>query len=216
VPIAPKAKAPTPTSASTPNETSNFPDVPKDLWARPYINDLAKRGIMKGLPDGTFKPYSTVTRGEFAALLQKAFEQQPKSKAPNFKDVSDKFWALPAIEESAETDFLRGYPKGIFRPNQPITKVEVLVALASGLGLTPTTASKAVVQTYKDAAQIPRYAVGKLNAATKAGLVVNYPNPQLLNPNRKVTRAEVAALVHQALVKAGKLKPIPSRYVVKP
>jgi hypothetical protein len=55
-----------------------------------------------------------------------------------------------------------------------------------------------------------------VSAATKAGLVVNYPNSQLLNPNRNITRAEVSALVYQALVKAGKAKPIASKYAVKP
>ncbi|HAA26847.1 MAG TPA: S-layer protein, partial [Cyanobacteria bacterium UBA8553] len=55
-----------------------------------------------------------------------------------------------------------------------------------------------------------------VSAATKAGLVVNYRNPKLLNPNRNATRAEVVALVYQALVKAGKAEAIPSKYVVKP
>ena len=216
VPSASRAEAPTETSPSPNVKAVKFADVPENLWARPYIDGLSQRGFMKGSPDGSFKPSSTVTRGEFAVLLQKTFEREPKSKAPQFKDVSPNFWASPAIQESAETAFLRGYPRNIFRPNQPITKVEVLVALASGLGLTPNNTSKEVLKTYKDADQIPKYAIGKVSAATKAGIVVNYPNSQLLNPNRNITRAEVSALVYQALVKAGKAKPIASKYAVKP
>jgi hypothetical protein len=70
------------------------------------------------------------------------------------------------------------------------------------------------VKVYQDAAQIPKYALNPVAAATVAGLVVNYPNSQSLNPNRNATRAEVAALIYQGLVHAGKVKAIPSKYVV--
>lgn len=216
VPSAPRAEAATETSPTTNVQTVNFKDVPEDSWARPYIDTLATRGIMRGFQDGSFKPGSSVTRAEFAALLQKAFKQEPLLKATTFKDVSADFWASPAIQESTKIGFLRGYPGDIFQPQQKISRVQVLVALASGLGLTPTGASKEFLQTYQDAGQIPNYAKQQVSAATKAGLVVNYPNPKLLNPNRDATRAEVAAFVYQALVEAGKVEPIPSKYVVQP
>ncbi|HEY9612432.1 S-layer homology domain-containing protein [Allocoleopsis sp.] len=216
VPLAPKSEASpaqTPVTTATPIK---FTDVPQDLWARPYIEALAARGIVSGFPDGTFKPGGAITRAEFAALLQKAFEQQPKVAAPNYKDVSANLWALPAIQESVKTGFLRGYPENIFRPNQPISKVQVIVALASGLGLKPTTASQAAFQTYQDANRIPNYAKDPVSAATTAGLVVNYPNPKVLNPNRNASRAEVAALVYQGMVESGKVEAIPSSYRVQP
>jgi hypothetical protein len=171
---------------------------------------------MNGFSDGTFKPGNPITRAEFAALLQKAFDQEQKLQVPKFNDVSANFWALPAIQKTAKIGFLRGYPENKFLPNQKISRVQALVALANGLGLTPTADSQKVLQTYQDAPQIPNYAKKPVSAATVAGLVVNYPNPQSLNPNRNATRAEVAAFVYQALVKAGKEQAIPSKYVVKP
>ncbi|HEY9668418.1 MAG TPA: S-layer homology domain-containing protein [Coleofasciculaceae cyanobacterium] len=227
VPIAPKAEAPPTeiapkaevspvTTPATPAPTVKFTDVPQDLWARPYIEALATRGIIKGFPDGTFKPGGSITRAEFAALLQKAFEQKPKATAAKFKDVSSNFWALPAIQESVKTGFLQGYPKNVFRPNQAIPKAQVLVALANGLGVTPANASPEVLKTYQDANQIPDYAQAPISAATKAGFVVNYPNPKILNPRRNASRAEVAAMVYQAMAQAGKVEAIPSQYVAKP
>lgn len=216
VPPVPKAEASpaqVPVATATPIK---FTDVPQDLWARPYIEALATRGIVSGFPDGTFKPGGAITRAEFSALLQKAFEQQPKGTAPNYKDVSANFWALPAIQDSVKTGFLRGYPKNIFRPNQPISKVQTIVALTSGLGLKPTTGSQEMFKTYQDANRIPKYAEQSVSAATTAGLVVNYPNPKVLDPNRNASRAEVAALVYQGLVQSGKVKAIPSNYLVQP
>lgn len=227
VPVAPQAEVPPATidpqaevspvtTPATPAPTVKFTDVPQNLWARPYIEALATRGIVSGYPDDTFKPGGSITRAEFAALLQKAFEQKPKATAANFKDVSSKFWALPAIQESVNTGFLRGYPNNVFRPNQPISKAQVLVALANGLGLTPANASPDVLKTYQDASQIPDYAKAPISAATKAGLVANYPNPKILNPTQNASRAEVAAMVYQAMAQAGKVEAIPSQYVVKP
>jgi len=53
-------------------------------------------------------------------------------------------------------------------------------------------------------------------AATQAGIVVNHPNRQQLNPNILITRAEAAALIHQAMAKAGKVEEISTEYLVKP
>lgn len=212
-PLPEASPTPTPVATATPIK---FTDVPQDLWARPYIEALASRGIVSGFPDGTFKPGGAITRAEFAALLQKAFEQQPTSTAVNYKDVPSSHWALPAIEESVKTGFLRGYPNNIFRPNQPIPKVQTIVALASGLGLKPTTVEQDVLKTYEDGNRIPNYAKAPVSAATTSGLVVNYPNPNILNPNRNASRAEVAALVYQGMVESGRVEPIPSQYIVKP
>ncbi len=216
VPAAPNAEAsPTPTPATTATP-SKFTDVPQDLWARPYIEALASRGVVSGFPDGTFKPGGAITRAEFAALLQKAFEQQPTSTAPNYKDVPTNHWALPAIEQSVKTGFLRGYPNNIFRPNQPISKIQSIVALANGLGLKPTTVGQDVLKTYQDGNRIPNYAKAPVSAATTSELVINYPSPKILNPNRNASRAEVAALVYQGMVQSGKVKALPSEYIVKP
>jgi hypothetical protein len=198
-------------------KTVSFPDVPRNLWARPYIEALAARGLISGFLDGSFKPGNAITRAEFAALLQKAFEQKPQKQVTKFKDVAPNFWALPAIEKSTQSGFMQGYPGNVFRPGQQIPRVQVLVALANGLGLPQTANPGQVLQTsYQDAAQIPNYAQGAVASATQAGLVVNYPNPKLLNPNRNANRAEVAAMVYQALVQAGKLEPISSQYIAKP
>lgn len=188
-----------------------FSDVPKDFWARRYIEALSARGIIKGFPNGTFRPNATMTRAEFASQLQKAFEKEPSFKIPNYKDVTSTTKALPAIKETARTGFLRGYPGPIFRPKEPVPRVEVLVALANGLGLKTPPAPEKVVNKYQDAKQIPDYAIKPVAAAIQGGLVGTNPNQKLL-PNQRATRAEIAAWVYQALekVKTEKKPPKPA------
>ncbi|MEH2149009.1 S-layer homology domain-containing protein [Nostoc sp.] len=192
-----------------------FNDVPNNFWGRRFIDVLSSRSILKGFPDYSFRPNQPVNRAEFAAILQKAFEQEPSKTAIAFQDVPAKFWASPAIDQAINAGFLKGYPKKTFKPQQNISRVQVLVALVSGLNLKAPTSPNQILSVYKDAKDIPTYAIGKIAAATTNGLVVNYPNPQVLDPNKVASRAEVAAMIHQALVKRGKLEAIPSQNIVR-
>ncbi|MFB6217347.1 MAG: S-layer homology domain-containing protein [Candidatus Aenigmatarchaeota archaeon] len=50
-------------------EKDMFSDVPKDHWAYPDIQYLAKRGIITGLPGGTYKGEQAITRYQVATLV---------------------------------------------------------------------------------------------------------------------------------------------------
>jgi uncharacterized surface protein with fasciclin (FAS1) repeats len=201
-------------SPATPSPTStvNLSDVSSDYWARPFIQALAENNVISGFPDGTYRPNQPVTRAEFAALIQKAFSTQNRVRqlsAGGFSDVPANYWAAAAIQNAYETGFLAGYPGNVFRPNQEIPRVQGIVALSSGLGLTGGDTST-LTNYYNDASAIPEYAVGSVAAATVGNLVVNYPDVKQLNPQQSLTRAEAAALLYQALVKQGRVQPIAS------
>ncbi len=201
----------TPTTPST--SGTNFSDVGSDYWASPFIQALAARNVIAGFPDGTFKPDQPVTRAEFAAMIQKAFNVNPvrQLNAGGFSDVPPNYWAAGAIQKAYETGFMSGYPGNVFRPQQQIPKVQAIVALTSGLGLNNSSASPDILNTYyADASSIPNYAVNNVVAATQANLVVNYPDVKTLNPTGALTRADAAAILYQALVKQGQLQPIAS------
>ncbi|MEH2079717.1 MAG: DUF1565 domain-containing protein [Nostoc sp.] len=189
-----------------------FKDVPANYWAKTYIEALASQNIIAGFPDGSFKPNEPVTRAQFATIVTKALKPPTKRAAIQFKDVASNFWAYTAIQSAYQSQFVSGYPDGTFKPQQQIPRVQALVSLANGLGLTAS--NQNVVSFYTDAAQIPNYAIAPVAAATTRQLVINYPTAKQLNPNRQATRAEVAAFVYQALVNAGRAQPIPSSYLV--
>ncbi|MEH1950879.1 MAG: DUF1565 domain-containing protein [Nostoc sp.] len=189
-----------------------FKDVPANYWAKTYIEALASQNIIAGFPDGSFKPNEPVTRAQFATIVTKALTPAAKRPAIQFKDVASNFWAYAAIRSAYQSQFVSGYPDGTFKPQQQIPRVQALVALANGLGLTAS--NQNILSFYTDAAQIPNYAIAPVAAATARQLVINYPTVKQLNPNRQATRAEVAAFVYQALVNAGRAQPIPSSYLV--
>jgi hypothetical protein len=131
-----------------------------------------------------------------------------------FADVASNFWATTAIQKAYTTGFMSGYSATTFRPNENISRVQILVSLANGLGYAPTKPANTTLQLYSDATTIPAYARNSVAAATENRMVVNYPNLKLLNPNRPATRAEVAAFIYQALVRSGQIQAIPSPYIV--
>lgn len=61
---------------------------------------------------------------------------------------------------------------------------------------------------YQDADRIPENAINEVAAATQANIVVNYPNPRVLNPNELLSRGSATALIHQALVNQGQIEPL--------
>ncbi|HLO50067.1 MAG TPA: S-layer homology domain-containing protein [Kamptonema sp.] len=204
--------------ASTKVTPIKFSDVPDRYWARIFIERLAERKIITGFSDGKFQPEQPVTRAELAAIIEGIATNQKVAaqKSVNFKDVKSQNWAASAIAKSVGTGYLKGYPGNAFRPDQLVPRVQVLAALASGLNLKPPTKSAQVLEIYKDSKQVPSWATERVAAATQANLVVNYPKRELLNPNQPATRADVAAMVYQALVKLDKAKPLNSDYIVQP
>ena len=192
--------------------TSVFPDV-QGHWAQAYIEALAKRNVITGFPGGTFKPNDPVTRVQYAAILNKAFAPAPRVAALSFQDVSSNFWGFQPIQSVVKGGFMRGYEDSTFRPDQRIPRVQVLVALSTGLSF-PTPSDSSSLSLFQDSSAIPAYARNAVAAATTRKIVVNYPLLGQLNPNREATRGEVAALVYQALVSAGKADPIASPYIV--
>jgi len=196
-----------------------FPDI-QGHWAQRFIEALAARNIILGFPDGTFRPNAPVRRVEFAALIRKAFAQDPIRPGMDFVDVPPSYWGNAAIQEAYRMGFLEGYPNRVFQPEQNIPRVQALVSLASGLDLVAQGQTNSILNSYfRDANSIPGYARNSVAAATEEGIVVNYPTVALLNPNQVATRADVAAFIYQALVEQGKLPPlepgnIATRYIV--
>jgi hypothetical protein len=207
-------------SSTTSTNTSSLQDVSDTYWAKPFIERLVKDDIINGYSDGTFRPDQPVTRAEFSVILQKAFAEDPVRRSRTFSDIPANHPAAAAIDKAYTTGFVSGYSDNTFRPDLKITKAQTIVYLANGLQFdTPTNTAK-TLSTYRDANEIPEGTQNGIAAATEKGLVVNYPKLTYLNPTDEVTRAEVAAIIYQALVSKGKLPALASTskaldYVVK-
>lgn len=189
----------------------SFSDI-QNHWAKPFIQGLLDKELISGFSDGTFKPDDKMTRAQYAALLVKAFNPSAKRDGINFTDVADDFWAKDVIQQAYRGEFLSGFPDNSFKPNDNVQRAQVIVSLVNGLGLSASDGT--VLSTYRDRDAIPDYAKDEVNTATKKEMVVSYPKTEQLNPTKDATRAEVAAMVYQALVDANQVSEVNSDYIV--
>ncbi|NEQ46166.1 MAG: family 10 glycosylhydrolase [Leptolyngbya sp. SIOISBB] len=170
-------------------------------WAQACIEYLVEQEVFAGYPDGTFQPEKAITRAEFAVIASRAFELSAKRPSKQFADVPDDYWAKEVIDQVYRAAWLSGYTNGTFGPGQLMPRVQVLVALASGLDLVPIhPAAEVVKASLTDAATIPQYAISGVAAAVEHRLVVNVPHQNRLRPLDPATRAEAAAFLYQALI----------------
>ncbi|MEM8723005.1 MAG: S-layer homology domain-containing protein [Cyanobacteria bacterium P01_G01_bin.39] len=207
-------------SAAAP-ETAEMPeDVTPDYWAFPFVKQMRDQGLVPELGENQeFDPDALITRASMATLVSQAFQQQPATaQTKQFKDVTDSNTLARDINQAVRTGFMRGYSDDEFKPLQNIPRYQVLVTLATGLGLEPSQDAEQILQQFNDGSQMPDWAKQQVAAATEAGLVVNPPDadPNALIPERPATKAEVAAMIHQALVSQGKLEPLESEFIVQP
>ncbi|OYD93191.1 S-layer protein [Nostoc sp. 'Peltigera membranacea cyanobiont' 210A] len=193
---------------------TTFSDVSSNYWAAQFIQQLSQRGVIAGFPDGSFRPEEPVTRAQFAAMVNKAFQKAQQRQPISFADVPSNYWASSAIQQAYTIGFLSGYPGNRFEPNQAIPRQQVLVSLANGLGYIPSGNTESTLQYFNDASNIASYARSPIAAATEKQIVVNYPNVNFLNPTATATRAQVAAFIYQALVSSNQASAINSPYVV--
>ncbi len=181
-------------------------------WAADFVEALASKNLINSYPDGTFAPDKPMTRADYAALVAVAFNPTPRYPAPAFVDITKDFWAYNAIQIAAMGGFVGGKSDRTFSPNQNVQRLQVIVSLVNGLKL-PSAQSDALL-CYSDRNTILDYARTAVATATLQKIVVNYPNPKQIEPSRFATRAEVAAMVYQALVAIKKFPPIKSPYIV--
>ena len=127
-------KAPQPEPQPQPEKPElTFPDVTDRTEHRDDIYWLARTGVTTGFPDGTFRPYASVTRCDMAAFLYRLvgepdFEPTAEQKA-RFKDVdagtdhAKEIWWLAAQEIST------GFGDGTFRPTDTVKRQDMAAFL---------------------------------------------------------------------------------------
>ena len=79
-----------------------FSDVPANAWYQDSLNWLTMLGVVHGDGDGTFRPESTLTRGEFLSMLFNSLENgtmdyldEETGQPGDYQTMKDIHWAQP-------------------------------------------------------------------------------------------------------------------------
>ncbi|HYX24859.1 MAG TPA: ELWxxDGT repeat protein [Thermoanaerobaculia bacterium] len=117
---------------------TRFNDVPPGYWAGPWIEELAREGVVSGCSASPplYCPNTNLTRAEMAVLLTAArHENPPPATGTRFGDVPANYWAARFIEQLAADGITAGCGGGNYCPDQPITRGEMAVLLAAAFHL---------------------------------------------------------------------------------
>ena len=114
-----------------------FSDINSGRWSAHDIEYMADKGVVLGYPDGEFKPSRNLSRAEFAALIFR-FTGIEKANIKNpFTDLDDTHWAYNEILALSNSGLIEGYPDKTYKPENNITRAEVMTVINKLLGRKP-------------------------------------------------------------------------------
>lgn len=115
-----------------------FPDVSMERWSAHDIEYMSDKNIVYGYPDGEFKPGNNLTRAEFAALIKRFAKLEKTDKENPFPDLDKSHWAYEDILALNASGLMQGYEDGTYRPENRITRAEVMTVINKILGRNPS------------------------------------------------------------------------------
>ena len=119
--------------------SADFADVKPKSSHYDAILALHEKDIISGFPDGTFRPNESVTRGQAAKMIVKAFDLavlDPKN--PNFSDVPTTHEYLPYIATLKSLGIISGYEDGTFAVDAPVTRAQMAKMISLAINLSPS------------------------------------------------------------------------------
>jgi len=111
---------------------NDAPDIPAAL--RPAVAEARARGIVRGYPDGSFRPAAVLSRAEAAVILAAVLRDLGlvgnTTQAPTYRFAGDiPYWAAKAVAGTAAAGLIPIQPDGAFTPDDPVTVKEMAVLL---------------------------------------------------------------------------------------
>ena len=108
-------------------ENNTFTDVAPNYWANTAISTMANMGVFKGRTADRFDPNAPITRGEFAAVCAR-FDDSKVKTTETYSDING-YWAANEILRAAALGWVQGYQDGSYRPNNSITRAQVVTMI---------------------------------------------------------------------------------------
>ncbi|MBY0403898.1 MAG: S-layer homology domain-containing protein, partial [Cyanobacteria bacterium] len=203
--------SPTPPKTPTPPvkvEAIVIPPAALDLTDIPrqeVIQDLISLNLVSA-PERKFNPTGIISRGEYVVWLVNSWNrthsqlnnlQYVGTDPAKFPDISENQFTFRAIQMLSTTGYLYGYEDGSFKPNQAITREEMLYMdhIIQKLQRTPATDMdhyySLIQERYADGKEVdPKYAFAIVSNEERAKYI--WGKTELIKPKALVKRYEAA------------------------
>ena len=138
----------------------------------------------------------------FVTVLGRLYESMnnmtlAQAEEASFNDVALDSYYAAAVKWASENGIVQGYGNGEFRPDEPITREQIVVIIyrfAKYAGL--DTSSISDLLGYQDNNDISDWALEAMKWAVGKG-IISGRDDGTIDPQGLATRAEVAAIIHR-------------------
>lgn len=169
-------------------------------WAEEVITEAVDLGYATGYEDLAFRPEGEVTRAQFAVMLARAFMLPSDiDGAASFSDRDEiPAWAAPHIVSAVRSGLVTGYEDGTFKPNDPITRLEMAAIIVRALDPEDGEVDPSK-QSFSDHDRIPVWGQSYAAAAAEFKLMQGRTDGRFA-PGERASRAEAATVIMNALI----------------
>lgn len=176
---------------STVSYGASYSDTTKYYWAHESIQTMSAKGIVKGYPDGKFKPSNNVTYGEFIKMAL---------VSATGKDVGEAdtgHWASLYYNEAIQNKYFTNYEISTYSLSQAISRSDMSLIVSSILGDVTGYDAEAIIKGFSDVN--PRRTHSEhIAKAYYSGIITGY-NDGTFKPDATLTRAEASTVIHRLI-----------------
>lgn len=176
--------------------TASITDI-KGHWAQEQIDQWVTSDRIAGYPDGNFRPNRPISRAEFVALVNRAFDKHNQNAQCDFSDVSTSDWFYQEVSASKVAGYISGYPDGTFKPHQAITRQEAAAIVTRLLDL--STGDEGKIKAFKDYNTFSEWSKADIGAVVSAKIMYGLPDGTF-GALKPITRAETVVTLDRALI----------------
>lgn len=187
-----------------------FNDVPANAWYSKAVTTCEEANLMKGYTDGNFRPSANVTRAECAQILAR-FNSGASMTIP-YADVQEGKWYYDVVRnfgsylggsDMDKKNYTDLAASQYFYPEKPCNREDFAMGLYHALGYDQGSVTE---HQFKDMNAVSNSTDAYYNykqavsAVANNGLMVGDTNGNF-NPQKEITRAEVAQVLSNYLAK---------------
>ena len=192
----------------------NISDKAHSSWAKSAITAMAEKDLIppKLMSQSNFK--EDITREEFAELIVTLYEHK-NGQLSNYKKGTFNDTSNPYIEKASALGIVAGFPGGIFKPDQKLTRQEMAVMFSTMLN-SDKVGDEKVLSKYSDFQEISSWAKHGAYQSTLHNIMTGDSTGKF-NPKANLSRQEAISVVNNYLLQ-GKtppvIKPLPATTLV--
>ena len=173
----------------------DYSDMPTG-WSNAAMTYAVNNGYIQG-SNGKLNPQGLATRAQVASIFARVLKLENKADLSSYTDVNASQWYYDDLAKAVDTGLFKGSDNKL-RPNDNITREEVMAIIARAYDLTGENAN---LSAFTDGSDVSSWAVNAVSALVENG-IVNGSNGKL-NPKNNITREEFAQLLYNCQNKFG-------------